>query len=198
MDCYSATAGVTEGVVPQPYDLTNVSIYLTTLMEKLGYRQVTILLDSLIPIFSETESKHAISFIQSIAAKVKKAGGKLIVTLSTGSVHPELFRKVESLVDGVVELRMENGSASDNSSPSTVRHRRRERYTTQTSQTWFSLEKAWRHTISSQKPALPKRFLDYHPSEGRMSNSEILSILYFLRTILGGWHLPDSIACPMY
>jgi len=106
MDCYSATAGVTEGVVPQPYDLTNVSIYLTTLMEKLGNRQVTILLDSLIPIFSETESKHAISFIQSIAAKVKKAGGKLIVTLSTGSVHPELFRKVESLVDGVVELRM--------------------------------------------------------------------------------------------
>ena len=106
MDCYSATAGVTEGVVPQPYDLTNVSIYLTTVMEKLGNRQVTILLDSLIPIFSETESKHAISFIQSIAAKVKKAGGKLIVTLSTGSVHPELFRKVESLVDGVVELRM--------------------------------------------------------------------------------------------
>src|SRR5256886_15948993 len=81
MDCYSATAGVTEGVVPQPYDLTNVSIYLTTLMEKLGYRQVTILLDSLMPIFSETESKHAISFIQSVAAKVKKAGGKLIVTL---------------------------------------------------------------------------------------------------------------------
>src|SRR3989475_10732725 len=75
-------------------------------MEKLGYRQVTILLDSLIPIFSETESKHAISFIQSIAAKVKKAGGQLIVPLSTGSVHPELFRKVESLVDGVVELRM--------------------------------------------------------------------------------------------
>src|SRR5256712_2668291 len=106
MDCYSATAGVTEGVVPQPYDLTNVSIYLTTVMEKLGNRQVTILLDSLIPIFSETESKHAISFIQSIAAKVKKAGGKLIVTLSTGSVHPELFRKVESLVDGVVELKM--------------------------------------------------------------------------------------------
>jgi KaiC/GvpD/RAD55 family RecA-like ATPase len=106
MDCYSATAGVTEGVVPQPYDLTNVSIYLTTVMERLGNRQVTILLDSLMPIFSETESKHAISFIQSIAAKVKKAGGKLIVTLSTGSVHPELFRKVESLVDGVVELRM--------------------------------------------------------------------------------------------
>src|SRR6266516_3314566 len=94
--------GVTEGVVPQPYDLTNVSIYLTTLMEKLGYPQVTILLDSLIPILRETEIKHAISFIQSIAAKVKKAGGKLIVTLSTGSVHPELFRKVESLVDGVV------------------------------------------------------------------------------------------------
>lgn len=106
VDCYSATAGITEGVVPQPFDLTNVSIYLSTVMEKLGNRNLTIVLDSLIPIFSETESKHAISFIQSIAGKVKKAGGKLIATLSTGSVHPELFHKVESLVDGVVELRM--------------------------------------------------------------------------------------------
>jgi KaiC/GvpD/RAD55 family RecA-like ATPase len=106
IDCYSSTAGITEGVVPQPFDLTNVSIYLSTIMEKLGNQQITIVLDSLIPIFSETESKHAISFIQSIAGKVKKAGGKLIITLSSGSVHPELFHKVESLVDGVVELRM--------------------------------------------------------------------------------------------
>ena len=106
IDCYSSTAGITEGVVPQPFDLTNVSIYLSTIMEKLGNQQITIVLDSLIPIFSEAESKHAISFIQSIAGKVKRAGGKLILTLSSGSVHPELFHKVESLVDGVVELRM--------------------------------------------------------------------------------------------
>src|SRR2546428_6885034 len=58
------------------------------------------------PIFSETEPKHAVSFLQSIAAKVKKAGGEMIATLSTGSVQPELFHKVESLVDGGVELRM--------------------------------------------------------------------------------------------
>jgi KaiC/GvpD/RAD55 family RecA-like ATPase len=106
VDCYSATAGVTEGVVPQPFDLTNVSIHLTTVMEKLGNRHVTILVDSLMPIFSETESKHAIGFLQSISAKVKRAGGKMIATLSTGCVQPELFHKVESLVDGVVELRM--------------------------------------------------------------------------------------------
>src|SRR5712692_4344582 len=106
VDCYSATAGVTEGVVPQPFDLTNVSIHLTTVMEKLGNNHVTILVDSLMPIFSETESKHAVGFLQSIAAKVKRAGGKLIATLSTGCVQAELFHKVESLVDGVVELRM--------------------------------------------------------------------------------------------
>jgi KaiC/GvpD/RAD55 family RecA-like ATPase len=106
MDCYSATAGVTEGVVPQPFDLTNVSIHLTSVMEKMGNHQVTIIVDSLMPIFSETEPKHAVSFIQSIAAKVKKGGGKMIATLSTGSVQPELFHKVESLVDGVVDLRM--------------------------------------------------------------------------------------------
>ena len=106
VDCYSATAGVTEGVVPQPFDLTNVSIHLTTVMEKLGNRQVTIVVDSLMPIFGETESKHALGFLQSIAAKVKKSGGKMIATLSTGCVPPELFHKVESMVDGVIELRM--------------------------------------------------------------------------------------------
>src|SRR5437879_13920463 len=102
IDCYSATAGVTEGVVPQPFDLTNVSIYLTSVMEKMGNHQVTIIVDSLMPIFSETEPKHAVSFLQSIAAKVKKAGGKRISTLSTGSGKPELIHKVWSLVDALV------------------------------------------------------------------------------------------------
>ena len=106
VDCYSATAGVTEGVVPQPFDLTSVSIHLSTVMERLGNRQVTIVVDSMMPIFSETEGKHAVGFLQSVAAKVKKAGGKMIATLSTGSVPSELFHKVESMVDGVVELRM--------------------------------------------------------------------------------------------
>jgi KaiC/GvpD/RAD55 family RecA-like ATPase len=106
VDCYSATAGVTEGVIPQPFDLTSVSIHLSSVMEKLGNKHVTVLLDSLMPIFSETEGKHAVGFLQTISARVKRAGGKLIATLSTGSVQPELFYKVESLVDGIVELRM--------------------------------------------------------------------------------------------
>src|SRR5437879_12163784 len=83
MDCYSATAGVTEGVVPQPFDLTNVSIHLTSVMEKMGNHQVTIILDSLMPFFSEAEPTHAVSFIQCIAAKVKKVGGNVLATLST-------------------------------------------------------------------------------------------------------------------
>lgn len=106
VDCYSATAGVTEGVVPHPFDLTNVSIHLTTVMERLGNYNVTILVDSLMPIFSETENKHAIGFIQSIAGKVKKNGGRMIATLSTGALSPELFHKTESLFDGEIELRM--------------------------------------------------------------------------------------------
>src|SRR5713101_9110136 len=106
VDCYSATAGVTEGVVPQPFDLTSVSIHLTAVMEKLGNRHVTVLVDSLMPIFSEAESKHALGFLQTTSARDKRAGGKMIATLTTGCVPPELFRKVESLVDGVVELRM--------------------------------------------------------------------------------------------
>src|SRR5438132_6600260 len=83
MDCYSATAVVTEGVVPQPFDLTNVSIHLTSVMEKMGNHQVTIILDSLMRIFSEAEPKHAVSIIQTIAAKAKKIAGKIIATLST-------------------------------------------------------------------------------------------------------------------
>ena len=106
VDCYSATAGITEGVVPHPFDLTNVSIHLTTVMERLGNYNVTILVDSLMPIFSETENKHAIGFIQSIAAKVKKNGGRMVATLTTGALSSEQFHKAESLFDGVIELRM--------------------------------------------------------------------------------------------
>src|SRR5207245_3377497 len=75
-------------------------------MERLGNYNVTILVDSLMPIFSETENKHAIGFIQSIAAKVKKNGGRMVATLTMGALPPEQFHKAESLFDGVIELRM--------------------------------------------------------------------------------------------
>src|SRR5256712_13172110 len=106
VDCYSDTAGITEGVVPPPFDLTNVSIHLTTVMERLGNYNVTRLVDSLMPIFSEAENKHAIGFIQSIAAKVKKNGGRMLATLTTGALRSEQFHKAESLFAGVIELRM--------------------------------------------------------------------------------------------
>src|SRR5260370_7704944 len=66
MDCYSATAGVTEGVVPQPFDLTNVSIHLTSLLEKMGNHQLTIISASLIPIFTKPKPTHPTTFLQSI------------------------------------------------------------------------------------------------------------------------------------
>jgi KaiC/GvpD/RAD55 family RecA-like ATPase len=75
-------------------------------MERLGNYNVTILIDSLMPIFSETENKHAIGFIQSIAAKVKKNGGRMVATLTMGALSSEQFHKAESLFDGVIELRM--------------------------------------------------------------------------------------------
>src|SRR5207247_11124359 len=40
VDCYSATAVITEGVVPKPFDRTTVSIDLTALMRALGNRKI--------------------------------------------------------------------------------------------------------------------------------------------------------------
>jgi KaiC/GvpD/RAD55 family RecA-like ATPase len=104
IDCYSGLAGQGEGALRDPSDLTELNIQVTSFITKAKNVPVTLILDSLTPIFNGVEGKQAINFLQTVGAKVKKTGGLFILTASRGAVPEDSIAKIRSMVDGVIEL----------------------------------------------------------------------------------------------
>jgi len=105
LDCYSALAGVEGSLIKDPTDFTEVSIQVTRMIES-AKGPVTILLDSVTPIFNSAAAKDCINFLQVLGAKVKNAGGIFIFTATKGSIPEEARSKIEALADGVIELNL--------------------------------------------------------------------------------------------
>jgi len=104
IDCYSGLAGQGEGSLRDPSDLTELNIQVTSFITKAKNVPVTLILDSLTPIFNGVDGKQAINFLQTVGAKVKKTGGLFILTASRGAVPEDSIAKIQSIVDGVIEL----------------------------------------------------------------------------------------------
>lgn len=104
LDCYSGLTGEGQGAIRDPSDLTELNIQVTSIITKARGGAVTLVLDSLTPIFNGVDAKQAISFIQTIGAKVKKTGGLLLLTASQGAVPADPLAKIKSTVDGIIEL----------------------------------------------------------------------------------------------
>src|SRR2546421_6692298 len=104
IDCYSGLAGQGEGALRDPSDLTELNIQVTSFITKAKNVPVTLILDSLTPIFNGVEAKQAINFLQTVGAKVKKTGGLFILTASRGAIPEDSIAKIKSIVDGVIEL----------------------------------------------------------------------------------------------
>jgi KaiC/GvpD/RAD55 family RecA-like ATPase len=104
IDCYSGLAGQGEGALRDPSDLTELNIQVTSFITKSKSAPVTLILDSLTPIFNGVEPKQAINFLQTVGAKVKKTGGLFILTATKGAIPEDAIAKIKSIVDGVVEL----------------------------------------------------------------------------------------------
>ena len=106
IDCYSGLAGQGEGAIKDPSDLTEMNIQVTAFIGKARGGPVTVILDSLTPIFNGVEQKQALNFIQTLCAKVKKTGGLLILTASRGAIPEDSVAKIKTMSDGVIELSM--------------------------------------------------------------------------------------------
>ncbi len=104
VDCYSGLAGEGEGAIREPSDLTETNIQITSFVTSAKGGPVTLVLDSLTPIFNGVEAKQAIAFLQTVGAKIKKTGGIFIITSSVGALPAESIAKIKSIVDGVIEL----------------------------------------------------------------------------------------------
>jgi archaeal flagellar protein FlaH len=104
IDCYSGLAGQGEGAIKDPSDLTELNIQITSFIAKAKNGPVTVVLDSLTPIFNGVDEKQAINFIQTLGAKVKKTGGLFIETASKGAIPDDATAKLKTMADGVIEL----------------------------------------------------------------------------------------------
>jgi archaeal flagellar protein FlaH len=104
IDCYSGLAGQGEGAIKDPSDLTELNIQVTSFIAKAKGGPVTLVLDSLTPIFNGVDQKQAINFVQTLSAKVKKTGGLFIMTASKGAIPDESAAKIKTMSDGVLEL----------------------------------------------------------------------------------------------
>src|SRR6267143_1457820 len=104
IDCYSGLAGQGEGAIKDPSDLTELNIQITAFIAKSKGSTVTVVLDSLTPIFNGVDQRQAINFIQTLGAKVKKTGGLFIETASKGAIPDDATAKLKTMADGVIEL----------------------------------------------------------------------------------------------
>ncbi len=104
IDCYSGLAGQGEGAIKDPSDLTELNIQITAFIAKAKGGPVTVVLDSLTPIFNGVDEKQAINFIQTLGAKVKMTGGLFIETAARGAIPDDAAAKLKTMADGVVEL----------------------------------------------------------------------------------------------
>src|SRR2546425_801277 len=104
IDCYSGLAGQGEGALRDPSDLTELNIQVTSFITKAKNAPVTLVLDSLTPIFNGVEAKQAVNFLQTVGAKVKMTGGLFILTASKGAIPEDSIAKIKNIADGVIEL----------------------------------------------------------------------------------------------
>ncbi len=125
IDCYSSLAGQGEGAIKDPSDLTELNIQVTAFIGRAKGAPVTVVLDSLTPIFNGVEEKQAINFIQTLGAKVKKTGGLFILTASKGAIPDESAAKLKTMVDGVIELSIVRGRGRAHRVLSVVKMERR-------------------------------------------------------------------------
>src|SRR5438034_956297 len=125
IDCYSSLAGQGEGAIKDPSDLTELNIQVTAFIGRAKGGPVTVVLDSLTPIFNGVEEKQAINFIQTLGAKVKKTGGLFILTASKGAIPDESASKLKTMVDGVIELSIVRGRGRAHRFLSVVKMERR-------------------------------------------------------------------------
>ena len=88
-------------------DLNELSLLITDLLnDKAKVGKPKLIIDSLTPLFMYKDPQLVVQFLGSIAGKVKAKGGALTATVTTGTVNEDILKRLETLMDMVVELQV--------------------------------------------------------------------------------------------
>jgi KaiC/GvpD/RAD55 family RecA-like ATPase len=110
VDCYASIAGVTSQekyALKNRADLNELSLLITDLLnEKTKLGSPKIIMDSATPLFTYKDPQLVVQFLATMAVKVKAKGGAFIVSITLGTINEEIAKRLETLVDIAVELRI--------------------------------------------------------------------------------------------
>ncbi len=138
IDCYSPAADVTseeENFVEFPFSLSDLGIAMSEVMDQVKHKSTKIFLDSTAPIFTRLEPSTVVEFLQDRSAKAKGNNSNFFYTVGKGTIPPALIRRLNEIVDCIIELDFEeeNGTTSRKMR---IRKLRGRRYTN----TWMSFD----------------------------------------------------------
>ncbi len=110
VDCYASMAGVPSQekyALKNRADLNELSLLITDLLnEKAKLGSVKIVVDSATPLFTYKDPQLVVQFLASMAVKTKAKGGALILSLTSGTVTEEVEKRLETLMDLLIELQI--------------------------------------------------------------------------------------------
>jgi KaiC/GvpD/RAD55 family RecA-like ATPase/PKD repeat protein len=107
VDCYSSIAGLSTGegyCVEQPFALSDLGIDISTAMEDVEHKPTRVFLDSTAPLFARVDASEVIQFLQDRSARIKGDNGSFFFTVGEGTVPSDLMRRLEEIVDCIIEL----------------------------------------------------------------------------------------------
>jgi KaiC/GvpD/RAD55 family RecA-like ATPase len=107
VDCYSKTVGVEseEPTVVDPENLSAISIAISDIMSKTAVS--LIVLDSFNTLIRKRGGHSAIEFLLLLVARTRQAECLALVTMNRKAFHPAIVASAEDIVEGVMELRVE-------------------------------------------------------------------------------------------
>jgi KaiC/GvpD/RAD55 family RecA-like ATPase len=107
VDCYSKTVGVEsdESHIEDPENLSAISIAISEIMNKQSIS--LIVLDSFNTLIRKRGVRSAIEFLRVIVARARQAKCLCLVTMNRKAFHPAMVASAQDVVDGVIELRIE-------------------------------------------------------------------------------------------
>ncbi len=107
LDCYSSIAGVTsqeKNNVEKPFELSELGIAMSIAMKDTRQKPNRIFLDSTVPLLTRLNAAKVAEFLQDRIAKIKGENGVFFFTIGKGTVEPGLTRRLEELVDCIIEI----------------------------------------------------------------------------------------------
>ncbi len=110
VDCYSGTVGKEseEPVTADPEDLSAISIAMSSVMNKSHVSLV--ILDSFNTLIRKRGYRSGIEFLRVVVARARQSECLTLVTMNRKAFHPAMVASAEDTVDGVIELKIEEGA----------------------------------------------------------------------------------------